>query len=473
MIKNSMGYLILDHVEDAEQKYNIFLKENKLDQALEIIQEIRNECHDKYYKKLLSEALYGIGSLSKDGDYKNKMHMYLNVAEKCLWKLKDYEGLFLFYTSTKQLQKLLRIIEYVDYNMKAEIGMIIEDKELLRKLINKENLEEYYQYEDEEVKLDEEKYEDMEIEKQYENELEKEYEDEVDKINKLTIEEEINKNVEEDIQWEEAKMLDQPESDTDKLEHSNQFEETNILEQPENDTDKLEDSIQWEETQTTDQSEIKESNDIHNDDNIAHEIKNKNIDIEKYKTINGGIEPVENEDEYFKNIIKEIEKGKFSRSIRMLKNLLYYKIDDEEIELFQKIGYYLSGLMSEKKRKNIDDEIKNIGIAYYFSSLPLDSKTKGLALRNYVTVLCKHGCYDEALKVCNENKNEKYDDNVIAYFNKIIKSNKKGNKHKIEFKGEYCFDVMEYREEFKECRLCQTKSEEEGTCSCCGIGIIS
>ena len=161
----------------------------------------------------------------------------------------------------------------------------------------------------------------------------------------------------------------------------------------------------------------------------------------------------------YRRAMNATTQGRFDDALASFRNVLYLKIDDEATR--KSVGAYISGLSVEKKRRTIRDPQKNVEMALYFCSLPLEKEHKVLATKKAVRVLQRYENFANAAKIARDAALEPEE---LAG---------EGNTNKYEVRGGiFCYDILEYRNAGIQCGVCYAHSSTGGICRCCEVGIL-
>ncbi|KAM0676092.1 hypothetical protein GVAV_000054 [Gurleya vavrai] len=423
LVKKGIGDSILEHLKDGKKKIEILMEIGKFEECFYLIKN-DNALYSKLYEKSMNA-------------------LNLNIAEKCLWKMKDFYGLFMFYICCNQKEKLKKLYKYGDDAFKINIAIVLNEKELIKKMFFKK--ERNLIFENEEYKSNESDDNNPKFDMQSKNDN--------TNLNVNKKDDNLINNSEDDefisesnVKIEATNNIFFTNDQIDKSELKGDFDST------ENDeiTKKLE-KINFPE-------ELKETENNHIEKNIC--VYENIVDFELLKNKIDLNKIISNYEEIYDNAMDYTTEGKFTTAINFLKEILYSLVqnNDENEILRRKIGLYLSGLSVEKGKKKIDDNQSLLNMGKYFASLNLLEKHQILAKSNFMILCYKNENFDSAKIIANELKG-KVDGNLDKMVNKILKSSKSGDK--IEFEnGDFCFDTNQFSKITKECLLCYTKSSK-------------
>ncbi|KAM0685939.1 hypothetical protein COBT_002844, partial [Conglomerata obtusa] len=122
LIKKGKGETILEHFKgkNNKKKLEILIEVGRLNECYNLI-----KGNNEMYHKLFTKSM----------NLENVV-----IAEKCLWKLKDYYGLFMLFICMNKKERLKELLRFGDDSFKVNIGIFLGNTEIVRKYLFKKDL---------------------------------------------------------------------------------------------------------------------------------------------------------------------------------------------------------------------------------------------------------------------------------------------------------------------------------------------
>lgn len=507
IIQNKKGHLVSDYLD--ETKTDLLMEIGKLE-----------ECYSNIKDKgdfALYESLYARCIANNN----------LLIAEKCLWKMKDYTRLFYLFLCSNQIVKLETLKEYGKDSFKINLGIILGDDEYVKRILYKKKIigemntfgkiKEKYNIKN---KLNKHNQKNEEEAEKQDNSSKTSTDPIKPCVKEVSENKKVQSKTENENDNDESRNMTEeqiPSYKTDNkqsvvsekptaLQINDSEEEIALKHNTKLNSEHKEKSDTFPPTQTS-KSENESFLDAPRLDSLSHsDLSNNSAQVldngSKVENAEHGLSPnqkltdqveaihfitvydkklVKTElvtedmdyDSCYEEALNHVTSGKFSNAISIFRNLINtiaFNLvkDDELVPMRTKVGNYLSGILIEKRKKKVKDPQNVLIMSSYFPSLEIEPVHKNLALSNFMVQCYKNGNFSMAKDIAQKITT---DQNTEKMVKKVLNSSKEGNAVNID-EGIFCFDTATYENECLKCKFCFVSSKNGAICSCCEIGVL-
>lgn len=454
LIKQKKGTVALPYIKDIRQRFELCLSDSRLDECLEYC---RSEGSTEMNRKLADAAI-------REGR--------VEIAEECLKNIREWNMLFMLYVCSKRIDKIAEIIDDADEATRSAIMLYLENREY---------------------------FEDTKViggnvtKRSGETGVTKESKGlQAFGTNRRSVETRENgtggRSV--DVEDTSAGSLSCDEADhctanagtygLEEKEHPGELSDLGDV--PDLSGQEMNSSEEGEMTWSCSTGEECLGEEAEEKLDVSSLSLKETFEVEacpvNREALAGYIE-MRGEGDIAGSMNKGLElttEGRFSKAINMFQTAIVnigFEIEKKGgyefcIEERKKIGAYMSGLSVEKARRKTESGLKNIVMAKYFASLPLEKEHRVLASSTAIMVFKKHGNFKQAKELASSLRNEGEDTKVI---NKVLSDIHSEDTYAIP-EGVFCQDVLDIRTSSKTCLLCFINSFEGDLCTNCKIGVL-
>ncbi|AFN82456.1 WD40 repeat-containing coatomer complex protein [Encephalitozoon romaleae SJ-2008] len=393
LVKQKKGALALPYIKDGKQRFELCLSDMRLDECMEYCMQ---EGDADMNRRLADAAI---------------RECRVDIAEKCLESIKEWNMLFMLYVCSKNDEKVKRLVDKVDSVTKNMIMMYLEDVEYFGKI----GLISRYEDGNERRGMSSEDEECSHTELEASDSLE----------SKLPASKEVL--------WEEdghgkAHSLSEDEVFPNLPEMKEEHKAKNL---------------------PVDEKSLDENSHYETSEDLGRIIE-KGLSL----TTEGK----------FGKAIEAFRAG----IVKIATYICGNNAGEAFVEERRKIGSYLSGLGVERIRRKTESPLKNIMMAKYFSELPLEKEHHILASSTAIMVFRKNGNLKQAKELALLLKKEGGNSKVIE---KAIEETDPEDDYELP-EGVFCHDALEIRPDAKTCLLCFINNANGDICTSCRIGIL-
>ncbi|AEI69237.1 WD40 domain-containing protein [Encephalitozoon hellem ATCC 50504] len=391
LVRQKKGALALPYIRDSRQRFELCLSDARLDECMEYCIE---EGDGDMNRRLADTAI---------------RECRVDIAERCLENIKEWNMLFMLYVCSKDNEKIRRLVDKVDSVTKNMIMMYLEDVEYFQRIgvIGKYE----GRSEEKEAALEDEECNHMESEAS-------------------------------------GSLRLKSSASSDALQEYESYEKNSSLPEYEPSTPRTKEEGMAKDL-PFDEKSLDESGRFETSEDLD-KIMEKGLSLTTEGKFGRAVEA------FLAGIVK----------------IAIYIRDNNASEAFveerRKIGSYLSGLAVEKIRRKTESPLKNIMMAKYFSELPLEKEHHVLASSTAIMVFRKNGNLKQAKELAVLLKKEGGNSRAIE---KATEEVDPEDRYEVP-EGVFCHDILEIRPVAKTCLLCFVRSAHGDVCTSCRIGVL-